>query len=161
MLPKGGLMKLIISLTIASIAAFACSDAYGAPASCLISSSPGMNFGSYSVATPTSLDSTGGITISCDKNTQAIVAIGQSPNSGGFDPRQMKLTTGSDLLSYNLFTTSARTVIWGDGTGTTETVREHAFSGIPLTLTIYGRIPAGQDVSAGFYSENLTVIVTP
>jgi len=89
-----------------------------------------------------------------------MTAIGRSSNSGVFNPRQMKLATGTDLMNYNLFNNNARTRIWGDGTGgtftTTRTVRRNR----PVTLTVYGRITAGQDVSIGTYSDTLVVTIT-
>lgn len=153
--------KILIFTFAIFTAMFFAGNAGAAPASCSISSSPGVGFGNYDIFPTTPTDSTGTITIVCDKTTWATVAIGQSPNSGGFNPRQMRRSGETDLLSYNIFTDSSRTIIWGDGTGGTQTITEHAFNDTPLSLTMYGRIPAGQDVSTGFYSENLTATVTP
>jgi spore coat protein U-like protein len=72
----------------------------------------------------------------------------------------MKLATGTELLNYNLFTNAARTTIWGDGTAGTSRVSRNLRRNQPVNLTVYGRIPAGQDVRIGSYSETLTVTIT-
>lgn len=120
----------------------------------------GVNFGAYDVFLTTPADSTGTATILCDATTNVATSIGQSPNSGGFNPRRMKHSSLGDLMIYNLYTDSSRTIIWGDGTGGTSTVTQKAIKNKPLNLTIYGRIPPGQDVSGGLYGETLTVTIT-
>jgi spore coat protein U-like protein len=125
-----------------------------------------MNFGNYDVFSITPLDSTSNISISCSASDRlAITTIGPSPNSGGFNPRQMKRSGGADLLNYNVYTNAARTTIWGDGTGGTSDVRVRRPPGRPrpwsANLTVYGRVPQAQDVSIGAYSDLLTVTVTP
>lgn len=119
-----------------------------------------VNFGSYDVFSVTPVDSTGTVTILCDATTNVMTAIGQSPNSGGFNPRKMKHSSIADLLNYNLYTDTARTVIWGNGTGGTSTVTQKAIKNKSLILTVYGRIPQGQDISGGLYGETLTVTIT-
>ena len=66
-----------------------------------------VNFGAYNPLGSIAVDSTGTITVSCDDNTQVSIAIGPSGNSGGFNPRKLLQTSGSDLLNYNLYTTSS------------------------------------------------------
>ena len=67
-----------------------------------------------------------------------------------------------DGLGYNVFTSPSMAVVWGDGTGGTSTVAMGPVPGRrPLRpVTIYGRIPAGQNVSAGTYSDTLVVTIT-
>jgi len=76
------------------------------------------------------------------------------------------MKSGTNTLSYNLYFDAAFTQIRGDGTGGSQV------GGGTLTLTpssrtqsvpastIYGRIPAGQDVAAGNYSDTIIVTVT-
>jgi spore coat protein U-like protein len=90
-------------------------------------------------------------------------------SSGSFSPR--KLASGANLLNYNLYTTSARTTIWGNGSGGTSTVGgSFTLGNCTLLLlcsdetesrnhTAYGRIPASQNVPAGSYSDTITVTV--
>lgn len=115
-------------------------------------------FGNYDVFTTTADDTTGTIRVVCSPRANIQIAIGASPNSGGFNPRSMKLTTGTDLLNYNLYTNNARTTIWGNGTSGTSVVTVNNVTN--TTRTVYGRIPALQDVRVGSYSETLTVTVT-
>jgi len=126
-----------------------------------------VSFGTYDVSGTAPLDSdTGKINISCTEDVnKATVTISRSATSNSFNPRKMKLATGTDFLNYNIYTTSARSTIWGDGTGGTSSVQVNRPQGKPnpwaQILIIYGRIPAGQNVSVGSYSDNLTVTLTP
>ena len=125
----------------------------GASAACHVSIT-NINFGSYDVFAASPTDSVGTVTISCTDGPPGIyatVSIGSSMTSGTFNPRKMKRAGGTDLLDYNLFTTSSRTTVWGDGTSGTSTVAtpQRVRSGKPATVNVYGRIPAGRDVSIG------------
>ena len=132
-----------------------------AMAACNVSATA-VNFGSYDVFLTVPTDSTGAITVTCDEAPPPNVAaaIGQSPNSGSFNPRKLRSGSGTDLLSYNLYIDSARVSIWGDGTAGTSTVVRKVTKNKPEILTIYGRIQESQDVSAGLYSETLTATIT-
>jgi len=120
-----------------------------------------VSFGSYDTLSAGNVDSTGSLTIDCSAAwTTVTTSIGPSPNSGGFTPRDMKLTTGTDLLNYNLYTTASRNIIWGDGTQGTSTVVQSIQKNHPWTGTFYGRIPGSQDVSIGNYSEVLLITIS-
>lgn len=121
-----------------------------------------INFGTYDVFSHVPKDSTGSISVDCDEAPPPVVVIriGPSFGSGGFKPRQMRHTTRPDRLSYNLFIDSSMSVIWGDGTQGTTIVSNKVHKNKPWITSYYGRIPAGQDVSAGTYSETLSVTIT-
>lgn len=127
---------------------------------CNISTTP-VSFGSYDVFTAVPLDATGTITVDCNETPPPTVtiSIGQSTNSGGFDPRAMKLATGSELILYNLYIDSNRSNIWGDGSGNTMTVQGRVKKNRPFINTVYSRVPPLQDVKAGPYNETLTVTI--
>ena len=129
-------------------------------AACSVSTTP-VNFGDYDVFSSSPTDSTGFITITCDEvpPPTVTVSIGQSPNSGGFNPRKMKLTGGTDLLNYNLYTSGSYANIWGDGTSGTVTKTVAVHTNQPETLKVFGRIPPLQDVSHGTYTDTLTVTI--
>ena len=68
-----------------------------------------------------------------------------------------EMANGADIMNYNLYTDAARSTIWGDATSGTS----HYGPIKPIvtdTITIFGRVPAGQDATAGNYTD--TVIAT-
>lgn len=151
-------MKTLIKLTLLLILISAAGESFAA---CNISTS-GISFGSYNVFNPAPVNTIGTITISCTLLTiLTTTEIGPSTNSGGFNPRQMKHSSQSDRLNYNLFTNSSRTTIWGNGTGGTATITCTVLLSLPCTLTVYAQIPALQNVSVGSYSDTVTITVLP
>ncbi len=126
---------------------------------CNVSTTP-VNFGNYDTFSAAPLDATGTITVLCTTRERVTIAIGPSPNSGGFDPRMMRFISGNELFSYNLYTRANHNRIWGDGSGRTRTKRRRVRRNRPWVNTVYGRIPPLQDVSAGTYSDTLTVTIT-
>jgi len=134
-----------------------------AHAACRVTTT-GMNFGAYDVFAAVPRDSSGTVTVACDRNppTDVTVSIGPSPASGGFQPRQMRHASQPERMDYNLFTTPSMTTVWGDGSAGTSTVLLRKVNrNRPVTTTIYGRIPPGQNVSVGAYSDAVTVTITP
>ena len=132
---------------------------------CTMNATP-INFGNYDVFSSAPLDAVGTITINCSMRVRrATVTLSVSSTSGTYNPRRMRRSAGSDLLSYNVYTDAARTAIFGDGTGGTSLVRPRRPPGPRVSwganITMYGRIPSGQNVSVGAYSDTLTATVTP
>jgi spore coat protein U domain-containing protein, fimbrial subunit CupE1/2/3/6 len=129
-------------------------------ADCSVTTTP-VIFGNYDPFTPTPLDTTGSITVNCDKvqgqPLPVTISISASSNSGVFIPRQMKHSSRPDVLNYNLYTKQNRTTIWGDGTGGTSVV---VIQGVQQRKeTIYATIPPQQNVRGGFYTDSLTVSI--
>ena len=115
-------------------------------------------FGSYNVFTTTPTDSTGTITYECNSRASNISISLSDGSSSTFNPRTLR--KGSEVLNYNLFTNAARTTIWGDGTGGTAVYSQgNPPNNQNVNLTVYGRIPAQQDVSAGNYSDTVLAII--
>ena len=132
---------------------------------CTIGAIP-MSFGNYDVFSIAPTDGAGTVTVNCGRRVvRATVTLGVSSTSGAFIPRRMKRLAGTDVLDYNVYTDPSRTVVFGDGTGGTSDIRPRRPPGPPAnwsqTITTYGRIPPRQDVSAGAYSDTLSVTVTP
>ena len=152
--------KFSLSLLLILLSLFFMGEAQAA--TCNFNSVTSVAFGSYDVLNASNTDSSGNVGILCtySPSRSVTMSIGASPNSGGFNPRKMKLTSGSDLLSYNLYTTASRNIIWGDGTQGTSTVTKTCMRNVTMNFPIYGRIPASQDVSAGNYSETLVVTIS-
>lgn len=112
-----------------------------------------LSFGEYDVFSTLAADITGALSVSCDADTPFQVALGAG--SGTFTTRQMH--NGPNVLIYNLYTDPTRLSIWGDGSPGTSLL---STSGTGATYTVYGRIPARQNVSAGSYSDTITVTLT-
>ena len=132
-----------------------------AHAACTISATP-FSFLPYDSLSTNPTDSTGSISIACNEAPppDVTVQIGRSATSSGFAPRSMKHSSLPDLLHYNLFTSAAMNTIWGDGTGgTPDSAYRKSPKNKPEVVTIYGRMPAGQDISAGTYSDSLVVTI--
>jgi len=126
-------------------------------ANCTISTTA-VSFGVYDVFSGTANDSTGTVTIRCTGNAANVTVTLSKGTSTTFNPRI--LTSGSNTLNYNLFTTAARNTIWGDNTGGTSLYTNASPpNNSNIVVTIYGRITAGQDVSAGSYSDSITATV--
>src|SRR5262245_23488414 len=79
-------------------------------------SATALPFGAYNPASAGPADATGTVTVTCN----VLVALGLSwtvkmsrGTSATYSPRT--LSNGAATLSYNIYTTSARTTVWGDG----------------------------------------------
>jgi spore coat protein U-like protein len=83
-------------------------------------------------------------------------SISLSSGSGTFAARSM--TSGAYILSYNLYTTAARNVVWGNGAGAAATVGGTG-SGSTMNIAVYGRLPAGQNVHPASYADSIVVTV--
>lgn len=128
--------------------------------SCSFTSVIGVNFGSYEVFATGANDSTGSITLYCSgvQPTDSFIIELGGGSSGSVADRQM--VSGSLVLGYNLYLDATRTVIWGNGTNGTSSLGPLSIADqTPTTWTVYGRIPALQNVSAGSYSDTIVVTV--
>ena len=75
------------------------------------------------------------------------------------------MKSGAVVLNYNLYSNSTRTTVWGDGTGSTQTVLgsnqvKPATPTFTDNFTVYGSVPALQDAAVGAYSDNITITLT-
>lgn len=118
-----------------------------------------VEFGSIDTVTGGNVDATGGITVACTNGTPWTAAASAGAGTGA-TAASRKMVSGSNLLDYTLFTDSSRTSVWGDGSGTTATIGNTG-TGTAQTVTIYGRVTAGQtSAPAGSYADTVSVTVT-
>ncbi len=128
------------------------------PAECTVSTTP-VVFGNYEPVgahATTALDSTGTIQVFCTRGTNVTVSLG-----AGLSPaapaRRMQGPAGA-LLTYNLFTTAARTIIWN-----TASVQSGASTSrlLPISggMNVFGRVFAGQDPAVGAYNDTVQATV--
>ena len=135
------------------VAAFGPADAV-----CSISATS-IVFGTYDVLNPAPLDTNGSLIYRCEGRDHNIIISLDRGGSPSFATRRM--LSGSNQLLYNLFLNAARTVIWGDGTGGTQFlfVRNPQPNNQDISVPIYGRIPALQDVKVGNYANTITATI--
>ena len=115
-------------------------------------------FGAVNTLSSANVDGTGGVTVTCTNGTAWAASAGAGSGSGA-SLANRRMTSGSNLLSYNLYTTNARSTVWGDGTGSTATIGQTG-SGTAQNFTVYGRIAAGQaSVPAGNYGDTVSVTI--
>ncbi len=116
-----------------------------------------MAFGNYTASSATAMDISNTLNLTCTNGLPYTVSLDGGTTSASVAGRHM--TDGaSHNLSYFLYTSTARTTLWGDGTGGTSTVAGTG-NGAAQTLSVYGRIPAAQFLSAGSYADRITVTI--
>ena len=125
--------------------------------SCTISTPKNVAFGNYSVYGALPVDATGTVRINCNNATNSAIVDLSDGNAPNFTPRYM--LKGIEQLTYNLFLDAAHTQIWGDNTGGSLHWGPTNPPTGNLNITIYGRLTAGQDVSAGAYTDSITSTV--
>ncbi len=128
----------------------------------------GVSFGAYDPTAGVATTGAGTITVLCFLLSAPGVTVNYTVDlssglSGTYTSRTMQ--TGPQNLNYNLYTDAARTMIWGDGTGgTSRGTGQIALSGgTPFGSnphTVYGTIPALQNVGVGTYNDSIVVTVT-
>ena len=114
-------------------------------------------FGAYdpivaNAATP--LDGTGTVTIACTKNSATTIGLGLGANASGSTRRMIN---GAEFMTYELYQETGRTTVWGNAT-TGLLTPPVAPSKAARNFSVYGRVTAGQDVSAGNFTD--TVVAT-
>lgn len=127
--------------------------------SCTLAAGNTLAFGDYD-PNAADKDGTTTVSVSCTTGTDAAVGI-DGGGAGDTAARVMALSTDpTETLAYQLYSDSGRSTVWGNTTGT-DTV---SFSGAGVLSTedldVYGRIPQGQDVEVGDYSDTVTVSLT-
>ena len=127
---------------------------------CVVSTTA-VAFGNVDVTSGSNVDGTGGISVTCTSATGwSASADAGGGTSATLATRQM-VDGSSNLLNYVLYTDSARSSIWGDGTGGTTATIDDTGTGSAQAKTIYARVPSGQtSLPAGSYADTVTVTVT-
>jgi spore coat protein U-like protein len=131
-------------------------------ATCAVSANP-LSFGTYR---PGQGNVTANTTLSvrCPKGSPFTVTL--DAGTGGGTVVQRVMTFGAYRLQYSLYTTAARSTVWGDGTMSSATVAGigHGLSSVQAIVeTVYGQLPdisANQDLAPGLYTDTVRVTVS-
>jgi len=127
---------------------------YGSVSPTCSASAGTLGFGGY-VQTAASL-STATVSVNCSNGAPYQVSLAGGQNLSGTVRRMA--APGGYYLSYELFSDALRTAAWGDG-GALGARVSGTGSGGAQSLTVYGRVPAGQMTAPGSYDDSVIVTV--
>jgi len=118
-------------------------------------------FGAYDDASSSPLQTTATFRIKCTGvgNASAVFSSGPSSVTGDYQDRRMQGPQGSQLR-YQLYTNSARSIVWGDGTRDTQPIVVTQ-NGAYRDITVYAQMPASQAAEVGEYADTIVVTILP
>lgn len=122
---------------------------------CLISAS-NVAFGTAGVLS-SSLTATGSISATCTNGDAFRISL-NSGSSGNVAARALQRQGGGGAVNYQLYTDSARSIPWGDGTAGTSMVTGTG-SGNAQAISVYGKVPAQATPVPGNYSDTITATI--
>lgn len=119
-----------------------------------------LNFGVYVPSSAVTANTS--VTVSCGLSIDLLTDFHISLSAGNsLNPAARQMKKGGDQLGYNIYTDGGYMTVWGDGSGGSVT---QAFNSVlalgSVGFTGFGRLPQGQFVPAGAYSDRITVTVT-
>jgi len=156
------ILAVMVALSPATAISATATDTFQVTAtvlgSCSVSATD-LAFGDYTPTSGTALDQTSTVTVTCTNGTSYTVGLnaGLNDDGNGVTGRRMVYNT-TNFLAYALYSDSGRTTNWGN-TPPTDTVGGTG-SGSGQAITVYGRVPINQYVTAGAYLDTITVTVT-
>lgn len=117
-----------------------------------------LNFGSSVGLLSSAVNQSTTLSVTCTKNAAYNIGLDAGQNGGGnVNARAMKSGAG-DTVSYQLYSDSGNTTVWGNTIGT-NTVASNG-TGTAQSFTVYGQVPAQTTPPAATYNDNVTVTVT-
>ncbi|MEI9994815.1 MAG: spore coat U domain-containing protein [Rhizomicrobium sp.] len=124
--------------------------------SCAVSAG-NLAFGNYTAASATPNDVTSSISVTCTSGLAYTVALDGGTTTTTVNARAM--TDGATHnLTYALYTNNTHATLFGDGTLSTQTASGTG-NGAAQTISVFGRIPVSQFVTAGSYTDTVGVAV--
>ena len=122
-------------------------------------------FGGYDPFRLAHADTSGSVSVTCiarrGQSMSYSITLDQG-SSGSFFTRRMQSPMGTSL-HYNLYVTSSRSVIWGDGNSGTSVLTD-SFTMPSTQVTrqypVYGRVFARQNARVGNYSDSIVVTLS-
>jgi spore coat protein U-like protein len=124
--------------------------------SCGVTALP-LAFGTYSPTQSTNTTAQTTVVVTCTNGTPYNVGLNAGGGTGA-TVASRKLTSGSNLLTYSLYSDTGYSTVWGNTIGT-NTVTGTG-TGLSQTINVYGSITALQTVPAGSYTDSVTVSLT-
>jgi spore coat protein U-like protein len=140
-LPLGGGFPFRVEATVAN--------------NCTISATD-LNFGERGLLTQLT-QARSAVAVQCTRNDAFRISL-DGGISGDPSNRRMRRADGGDEVRYQLYTDTAGTRVWGDGTAGTEMVTGVG-TGDRQVVSVYGQIPAQSSVAPGAYGDVITATV--
>lgn len=118
-------------------------------------------FGTYDTIGGAQVDGTATVTVACTKGAIATITLGQGQNAGAGSTDTVpvrRMVSGLNFLNYALYSDATRLVTWGNTALTGKAYT--AASSASTAMTVYGRIPASQDVPAGAFTDVVVATIS-
>jgi len=133
----------------------------------------GVNFGTYDPTSAAPLNAQGSLFVECDAGSSTTVTMTLSGGGSG-NAASRRMSNGTDLMFYNLYLNTGRTIVFGDATGgSSDTCTTGAPTsgtgctgdnppgkGRNFTRPLYGQVNASQNIGVGTYTDTLTITLT-
>jgi spore coat protein U-like protein len=120
-------------------------------ASCSLSAS-NLSFSNMPTGTTVGSDAQAALTVNCSSSTPYTVSLDNGQNfSGG-----RRMSNSGSFINYELYKDSSRTAAWSSASGVNGTG-----NGAGQTVTVFGRVPAGQSVpNTGAYADTIVATIS-
>jgi len=148
----GAAALLFLALTAGDAPAMSCS---------ILGPSPTLDFGTYDPYSPGPLDANSSFRLRCTQDpTPADITVSLDGGLNFQAPSSRAMSSAGSLLLYNAYQDGARTIIWGDGAFGSTLLLTKTSKNETFDLVVYGRIPAGQNLPPGVYTDTITLTAT-
>ncbi|HEX9932555.1 MAG TPA: spore coat U domain-containing protein [Allosphingosinicella sp.] len=151
--PYSGSVSISVKRGGATLASTTATITGSVAAICSVSAGT-LGFGAYSGAV---VNATGAISVNCSNGAAYQVAMSGGANHDGASRRMAGPAGGR--LAYQLYRDSGRSLAWGDDSAQLGARLGGTGSGAAQSLSVYGRIPAGQTPAAGSYTDSVVVTI--
>ncbi len=135
---------------------------------CTITAAP-IAFGAYDPVTANAtggadLYANGSVTVTCTKGAPNVwIDLNAGTHSGNaVGTTRAMASIAPDYLSYELYKANpnpAPGAIWATGNGTGGVTYNSASAKTATAITVFGRVPQGQDPTAGAYTDSVTATI--
>lgn len=124
---------------------------------CTVSNPTTLNFGSSGLIAA-AINQTNTFNVTCTNTTPYTVGLDPGLNASSGQRRMKGGTTNNEYISYNLYSDTARTIAWGNVTGSWVS---GSGTGAATSYTVYGQVPAQNTPSPSTnYADTVTISVT-
>jgi spore coat protein U-like protein len=146
-------LRLVVCVLGCLVLTFAADGSSTAqPAGCALINVQDMRFGQYETRTIQPLDSVATLIYRCPAAGQ--VRIELSRGASGSFRRSMRVR--DSVMQYNLYLDANHSRVWGDGSNGTAVYTGRPGNGAER-VSIFGRVPPGQKLRAGEYTDQLVL----